>query len=200
MSDQRKSDRRRLWNAAVRLLRRQHEGQVLIAEVIQLTERLLAADDHQRPRHVVEAVAVFATRARSLGVLVQPARVGERAQVRVPRGRDVDPPTSCTAPVTRPRPCPPRRRPCRDPPVAVGHCGPQQLGRLPRSVLGHVVGEAGFAEHPAQRRFERRGVALRHHEPGSVAQQLDRVGKGSGDHRSPGGDGLDEHPGRHLLA
>jgi hypothetical protein len=73
----------------VGLLRRQHERQVLLAEVVQLIRRVTAHDD-QCPRHVVDAIAAFPTRVDAVRVLVQPARVGERAQVRVLRGRDVD--------------------------------------------------------------------------------------------------------------
>ena len=74
---------------AVGLLRRQHERQVLLAEVVQLGRMFLAADDHQRPGHVVEAVAVLPPRGDALRVLVQPAGVGEPAQVREDRRRDL---------------------------------------------------------------------------------------------------------------
>ena len=93
-------DRRRVGPAQVEptsvveptvgLLRRQHERQVLLAEVVQLTHRVVTTHDDQCPRHVVDAIAAFPTRVDAVRVLVQPARVGERAQMVVPRGRDVD--------------------------------------------------------------------------------------------------------------
>src|SRR5665647_387922 len=73
---------------AVTALGRQHEREVLPAQVVLCRVRLgLAAHDHQRPRDVVEAVSVLATRRDPLCVLVQTTLVGEAAQVRERRGQ-----------------------------------------------------------------------------------------------------------------
>ena len=90
MSDQRQIGLSPIVEPAVGLLRRQHERQVLLAEVVQLGRRRLAADDHQRPRDVVEAVTVLLPRSVTLRMLVQPAGVGEPTQVEVDRRRDLD--------------------------------------------------------------------------------------------------------------
>ena len=66
-------DRRRVGPAQVEptsvveltvgLLRRQHERQVLLAEVVQLTSvGVVTTHDDQCPRHVVDAIAAFPTR------------------------------------------------------------------------------------------------------------------------------------------
>ena len=202
MSDQVRSGCSPIVEPAVGLLRRQHERQVLLAEVVQLGRRRRAADDHQRPRDVVEAVTVLLPRSVTLRMLVQPAGVGEPTQVEVDRRRDLDGRDlrftdkldhEASAMLADDR--------CRrDRAVAVGHRRPQQLGRLQRRLLGQLSSKSGLTEHPAQGRLQRRGVPLWHQEPGPVGQQLDRVREGRGDHRSPGRDRLDEHPGRHLLA
>ena len=90
MSDQRQIGLSPIVEPAVGLLRRQHERQVLLAEVVQLGRRRRAADDHQRPRDVVEAVTVLLPRSVTLRMLVQPAGVGEPTQVEVDRRRDLD--------------------------------------------------------------------------------------------------------------
>ena len=74
---------------AVGVLRGEHETQVLLAQVVQLGPGFPAGDD-QRPGDVVEAVAVLPARGDALRVLVQPAGVGEPAQVREHRGRHVE--------------------------------------------------------------------------------------------------------------
>ena len=90
VSGQVRSHRRRLWNRPSGSWAVSTNIRYCSAEVVELGGRRFAADDHQRPRDVVQAVAVLGPRGGALRVLVQPARVGEAAQVGEDRGRDLD--------------------------------------------------------------------------------------------------------------
>ena len=74
--------RRRLWNRPSGSCAASTNARYCSRRSSSSAARRRAADDHQRPRHVVEAVTVFRPRSVTLRVLVQPAGVGEPTQVR----------------------------------------------------------------------------------------------------------------------